>query len=140
MDEGFNTFINTLAANAFNNGEYANVREFQQNDSPNILNERSENILTIADLVHTYNFGAVLYVKPAFGLQLLREKYKWQGKNLTAHSDIIHTNGLLNIQPLMTIFIALKIIQEKHSIIFWRGWFPQSMENGFWSDRCCLCK
>ncbi len=74
MDEGFNTFINTLAEQKFNNGEYAASREL---DAPRLtgafFNDNAESIYNVPDVVQSYNLGVVAYYKPGFGLQLLRE-------------------------------------------------------------------
>ena len=123
MDEGFNTFINTLAAQAFNNGEYEDSRELSaKRFTKTFFNDRSENINTIADVVHTYNFGTVLYRKPAMGLQLLRENII--GKERFDSAFMYYTHQWAFKHPTPYDFFHC---MENHSgetlDYFWRGWF-----------------
>ncbi|MEO6583362.1 MAG: M1 family metallopeptidase, partial [Ferruginibacter sp.] len=73
MDEGFNTFINTLAVEDFNKGEYktpANVEAMV----PYIFNPLSEGIMNTPDAMKEMNIGAALYYKPGYALTLLRDQ------------------------------------------------------------------
>jgi len=123
MDEGFNTFINTLAAKAFNNGEYADSRELSAERFAKVFfNDRSESISTIADVVQPYNFGTVLYRKPAFGLQLLRENILGAERFDSAFRYYTHQWAFKHPTPYDFFHII-----ENHSgetlDYFWRGWF-----------------
>ncbi len=83
MDEGFNTFIDVYAADAFNNGEYAPKRDgeyapkkgnpadeiiplLKDSAAPNMMMAR-------ADMLTEKYRHPLVYFKPAFGLVLLRE-------------------------------------------------------------------
>src|SRR6202043_2133502 len=62
MDEGFNTFINTLAAAHFNNGEYKNPRPVNATRNARAFTgDNSESILTIPDVTNPNNLGNVAY-------------------------------------------------------------------------------
>jgi len=123
MDEGFNTFINTLAGLDFNNGEYAETRELSAKRFTNIFfNERSQNIYSIADLVHTYNFGTVLYRKPAFGLQLLRENIIGKERFDSAFRYYMHQWAFKHPTP-WDFFHAMENHSGETLDYFWRGWF-----------------
>ena len=75
MDEGFNTFINTLADTAFNKGEYNDTDPVNRWGFANFLtNDSSESIMTVPDVTQPGNLGIVAYFKPGVGLTLLREK------------------------------------------------------------------
>lgn len=126
MDEGLNTFINTLAQEKFNNGEYAKNRDLNpQTLSGAFFNERSQRINTVPEVVQPFNLGVVGYYKPGFGLQLLRENIlgperfdsalryyaqQWEYKHPTPY-DFFHCI-------------------ENHSgetlDWFWRGWFLEN--------------
>ncbi|MBL7698176.1 MAG: M1 family metallopeptidase [Chitinophagaceae bacterium] len=123
MDEGFNTFINTLAGADFNNGEYKNSRELSPGRFTKIFfNERSESIATIADVVQPYNFGTVLYRKPAFGLQLLRENILGKERFDSAFRYYTHQWAYKHPTPF-DFFHAIENHSGETLDWFWRGWF-----------------
>ena len=72
MDEGFNTFINGISTQNFNNGEY--VRKGQNNGSmyKRIFGANSETVMSEPDALHEANIGIALYFKPGYALDLLR--------------------------------------------------------------------
>lgn len=123
MDEGLNTFINILAGIDFNNGEYKTARELSPERYTKIFfNERSQSIATVADAVQVYNFGTVLYRKPGFGLQLLRENIL--GKERFDSAFRYYTQQWAYKHPTPFDFFRA---MENHSgeVLdwFWRGWF-----------------
>jgi hypothetical protein len=123
MDEGFNTFINTLAGKAFNNGEYADARELSAERFAKLFfNDRSESILTIADVVQPYNFGTVLYRKPAFGLQLLRENILGESRFDSAFRYYTHQWAFKHPTPY-DFFHTIENHSGETLDYFWRGWF-----------------
>lgn len=74
MDEGFNTFINGISTQDFNNGEY--VRK-QRDKSPmykRMFNENSETVMSEPDALKEANIGNSLYTKPGYALGLLRNE------------------------------------------------------------------
>nr|MBA4167271.1 M1 family metallopeptidase [Chitinophagaceae bacterium] len=71
MDEGFNTFINTLAETDFNKGEYKDNRGLSaERLTKAIASPNSQSISTVPDVVQPANLGTVGYYKPGYGLQL----------------------------------------------------------------------
>ena len=74
MDEGFNTFINSLAEQDFNNGEYKSIPRNMEFVAPYMFNENSEPIMTTPDAMKESNIGLALYFKPAAALTLLRNQ------------------------------------------------------------------
>ena len=72
MDEGFNTFINTLSTANFNNGEYNRPRGTMHDIAPALFNP-VEPIMTIPDVQQSRNLGILAYYKPGMGLKMLRE-------------------------------------------------------------------
>lgn len=74
MDEGFNTFINSLADLDFNNGEY---KPFPQNKIflyKYMFNDKSETVMSEPDALKEANIGLALYMKPGYALTLLRDE------------------------------------------------------------------
>ncbi len=73
MDEGFNSFINSLADDDFNNGEYKKLDNTMDVVAPYMFNPYSEAIMNTPDAIMESNIGNTLYFKPAHGLELLRD-------------------------------------------------------------------
>ena len=74
MDEGFNTFINTLADLDFNNGEY---KPYPQNKNflyKYMFSDKTETIMSEPDALKEANIGLALYMKPGYALTLLRNE------------------------------------------------------------------
>jgi hypothetical protein len=74
MDEGFNTFINSIASRDFNNGEYAEQRPDGQQVAKFMFSDRSEAIMLTPDGMKEFNIGLSLYFKPGYALGLLRDQ------------------------------------------------------------------
>ncbi len=74
MDEGFNTFINSLAAVDFNNGEYKGKPRDKAALYKYMFGEKSEAMMSEPDALKESNIGFELYVKPGYALTLLRDE------------------------------------------------------------------
>ena len=72
MDEGFNTFINQLSTEDFNDGEYRDVEPFVR--AYEKFGDRTETVMKIPDALKESNIGTALYYKPAYALYLLRNE------------------------------------------------------------------
>ena len=83
MDEGFNTFIDVYASDAFNKGEYAPKRDSEYAEHggnpvdeilPILADKSAPIILDPSDLITEKYRHPMSYFKPALGLVLLREQ------------------------------------------------------------------
>lgn len=74
MDEGFNTFINTIASEDFNKGEYKEGAIDGQMVAKFMFSDQSEGILNTPDGMKEANIGLALYFKPGYALGLLRNQ------------------------------------------------------------------
>ena len=72
MDEGFNTFINGISTEDFNNGEYVNKRQPGANRYERMFGPNSETVMSEPDAIQETNIGTSLYSKPGYALGLLR--------------------------------------------------------------------
>lgn len=123
MDEGFNTFINTLAEEKFNNGEYANNRDLSaRNLTRPFFHERSQGIYNVPDVVQQYNLGIVAYYKPGFGLKLLRENVLGPERFDSALRYYTHQWAFKHPTP-WDFFHAIENHAGETLDWFWRGWF-----------------
>jgi hypothetical protein len=72
MDEGFNTFINGIAEEDFNKGEYASPKRSAHGSR--LFSSNIESVLNTPDGMLERNIGNLLYSKPGFALGLLRDE------------------------------------------------------------------
>lgn len=70
MDEGFNTFINGISTENFNNGEYNSQEEAPQYKY--MFGPSSETVMSIPDALRERNISTALYFKPGYALKILR--------------------------------------------------------------------
>src|SRR5690606_8831392 len=72
MDEGFNTFINGISTSEFNNGEYKS-RKRDPHQIAYMFGPQSEPVYNTPDAMKERNIGNLLYYKPGYALELLRD-------------------------------------------------------------------
>lgn len=122
MDEGFNTFINDLSAQSFNNGEYASnflsfneyfVRSEKQN---------TEKIFLIPDAMKEQEIGFQLYWKPGLGLKLLREVILGKDRFDYAFKHYIKSWAYKHPQP-EDFFKCIENAAGEDLSWFWKSWF-----------------
>ncbi len=123
MDEGFNTFINSLADSNFNNGEYLDKHPLnRQLFAKAFMNDSSESILTTPDVTQPRNLGVVAYFKPGVGLTLLRENILGQDRFDTAFRYYFK-NWAFKHPTVWDFFHAMENSSGETLDWFWRGWF-----------------
>jgi len=123
MDEGFNTFINTMADKNFNNGEYISRRPVsRQRQATAFFGDSSESIMTIPDVDQERNIGNVAYSKPGEGLTLLRENILGPGRFDSAFSYYTHQWVYKHPTPY-DFFHCIENYAGETLDWFWRGWF-----------------
>ncbi|MEO8764541.1 MAG: M1 family metallopeptidase [Ginsengibacter sp.] len=74
MDEGFNTFMNSLAGLDFNNGEFKPRAQNKIFLYKYMFGENTETIMSEPDAIKEANIGLALYTKPGYALTLLRDE------------------------------------------------------------------
>jgi hypothetical protein len=135
MDEGFNTFIDVYASDAFNNGEYAPKRDGEY--APNggkpadeiietILDPDAPTIMTAADAVPEKYRHPIVYFKPAFGLVLLREQILDKDRFDYAFRNYIHNWAFKHPQP-DDFFRSMDNGSGEDLSWFWKGWFYNNL-------------
>lgn len=126
MDEGFNTFINTLAEKKFNNGEYFGNRAMNaRNFISAFFGTNSESISTVPDVTNPANLGTIAYRKPGFGLQLLRENVLGQARFDSAFRYYVHKWAFKHPTPY-DFFHCMENYAGETLDWFWRGWFLEN--------------
>lgn len=122
MDEGFNTFINTIALQDFNKGEYKNETPPRAQLIPYIFNPQSESILNTPDAMKEVNIGAALYYKPGLGLELLRNNILGPDRFDYAFREYIKRWAYKHPTP-WDFFRTMDNAAGENLSWFWRGWF-----------------
>ena len=72
MDEGFNTFVNRLATEAFNKGEYSGSRALDLKSVAKAYAALGEGIYNSTHTLNERHLGSLAYYKPSVGLDMLR--------------------------------------------------------------------
>jgi hypothetical protein len=131
MDEGFNTFIDVNAADAFNKGEYSPKRDSEYapgggNPADEILpwikDTAAPVMMTRADGVPEKYRHAIEYFKPALGLVLLREVILGKDRFDYAFSRYIHEWAYRHPSPV-DFFRTMDNQAGEDLSWFWREWF-----------------
>jgi len=131
MDEGFNTFIDVYASDAFNKGEYAPKRdpEYAEHGGnpvdeilPTLTDAQAPTIMMPADLISEKYRHAISYFKPALGLVLLREQILGPDRFDAAFRRYIAAWAFKH--PAPSDFFRLMASEAGEDLAwFWRGWF-----------------
>ncbi|MCF0059452.1 M1 family metallopeptidase [Dyadobacter sp. CY356] len=123
MDEGFNTFINFLSGDNFNNGEY---KDNQMGDmhrlAPVMFRDNADPIMTIPDVVQPSNLGWEAYYKPGLGLKILREQIL--GKDRFDYAFHLYVKRWAFKHPTpYDFFRTMEDGAGEDLGWFWKGWF-----------------
>ena len=123
MDEGFNTFINSISTYEFNNGEYRSKRVKDMHViGKNYTNPEAEPILTYVDNYKEKNNGLLSYSKPSEGLILLREQIIGKERFDRAFQTYIKRWAFKHPTP-DDFFRTIENVSGETLQWFWRGWF-----------------
>lgn len=122
MDEGFNTFINTIANTEFNNGEYPNDTTSRYERAKQYFSETTESIFNLPDINSPRNWGINNYSKPGLGLELLREEILGPERFDNAFRYYINNWAFKHPTP-WDFFHAMENYSGETLDWFWRGWF-----------------
>ena len=123
MDEGFNTFINTLSTADFNNGEYKSTRPYDMHRAGAVFTDPTlEPVLTEPADLKEKNTGLLLYAKPSAGLVLLREQILGPERFDRAFRTYIERWAYKHPTP-DDFFRTIENVSGESLQWFWRGWF-----------------
>ncbi len=122
MDEGFNTFINSLSTNAFNNGEYKERKRNMHRFSSVLVNDKMEPIYTTPDNMKERNIGLLAYYKPGAGLEMLREHILGEERFDEAFTAYIKRWAYKHPTP-DDFYRTIENVSGEELSWFWRGWF-----------------
>ncbi len=121
MDEGFNTFINSISEKNFNNGEYYQPKT-AQSMAFFYNNESMEPVMTAPDNMKEMNLGFLAYYKPGAGLTMLRENILGEERFDKAFREYIKRWAFKHPTP-DDFFRTMENVSGEDLSYFWRGWF-----------------
>jgi hypothetical protein len=122
MDEGFNTFINTLSTADFNNGEYARKAQDVEKAGAVVTNPSLETVFSQPANLKERNTGILLYFKPGMGLTMLREQILGPERFDFAFRTYIARWAFKHPTP-DDFFRTMENASGESLQWFWRGWF-----------------
>ncbi len=125
MDEGFNTFINSLADDDFNKGEYKKIQTSMALMGPYMFGENSEAIMNTPDAIKEENIGTALYFKPAYALELLRNVVLGPDRFDYAFRTYINRWAFKHPTP-WDFFRSMENAAGEDLGWFWKSWFLEN--------------
>jgi hypothetical protein len=124
MDEGFNTFINDLSTEAFNNGEFKPTF-FPEPSAPfmvkMVFGEKMDGLYNIPDVIQQNNLGVTAYLKPGQMLAQLREQVLGAERFDMAFKEYIRRWAFKHPSP-WDFFHTIENVSGEDLGWFWRGW------------------
>ena len=125
MDEGFNTFINGLSSDAFNNGEYKSDVTDLHKAATYMAQPSREFVMLSPDAMVEQNIGVNLYSKPSWGLNILRDQVIGADRFDYAFKNYIKQWSFKHPTPF-DFFRSMENGAGEDLSWFWRGWFIEN--------------
>ena len=123
MDEGFNTFINTLSTANYHNGEFSYHRNVSRRNMSRFFMPRdTEPIMTYPDVLGSRDLGLEAYFKPAQALTLLREDVLGPERFDYAFRTYINRWAYKHPQP-KDFFRTMNDAAGEDLNWYWKEWF-----------------
>ena len=122
MDEGFNTFINSLSSEDFNKGEYKQPAANMHQMASVLTNPNMEPVLSAPDNLKEANLGILAYYKPGEGLTMLRNQILGTERFDFALRTYISRWAFKHPTP-DDFFRTIENVSGEDLNWFWRSWF-----------------
>ena len=125
MDEGFNTFINELSTEAFNNGEFKEASFFSDPTSPFMVKytfgDKMDGLFNVPEVIQQDNLGIVAYMKPALMLGTLRNSVLGKDRFDAAFREYVNRWAFKHPTP-WDFFHTMENVSGEDLGWFWRAW------------------
>ena len=126
MDEGFNTFINSIAVSDFNNGEYKEASHKMDGYFPQAYTgDNFEGIMYTPDAMKERSIGNALYAKPGYGLEMLRNEIIGPDRFDYAFQTYIKRWAFKHPTP-WDFFRTMDNAAGENLGWFWKSWFLEN--------------
>ncbi|MFI5134022.1 MAG: M1 family metallopeptidase [Chitinophagales bacterium] len=125
MDEGFNTFINGLSTENFNNGEF-NQQSFFGDPTSSfmvkyVFGENMDGLFNIPEVIQQDNLGVAAYMKPSMMLNALRDVVLDSARFDAAFREYVNRWAFKHPTP-WDFFRTIENVSGEDLSWFWRGW------------------
>lgn len=125
MDEGFNTFINDISTEDFNDGEYNPAPANENKRALMMTNPMLEPVMSTPLAMNERHIGLLVYYKPALGLKLLRNHIVGEERFDRALRTYIDYWAYKHPTP-NDFFRTIENVAGENLEWFWRGWFQNN--------------
>lgn len=122
MDEGFNTFINSLSSEDFNKGEYKESTTDLHIFADRYTNPNLETLMSSPDNMKEVNIGTLGYRKPGTALMVLREQVLGSERFDFAFRTYVERWAYKHPAP-DDFFRTMENAAGEDLSWFWRAWF-----------------
>jgi hypothetical protein len=121
MDEGFNTFINGLSTEEFNNGEFASS-SFRSADLANfVFSDDMDGLFNAPDVIGQNDLGIAAYEKPSIMLNALRDVVLGPERFDLAFREYVNRWAFKHPTP-WDFFHTIENVSGEDLGWFWRAW------------------
>ncbi|MCL1681017.1 M1 family metallopeptidase [Elizabethkingia miricola] len=124
MDEGFNTFINGISTEAFNNGEYYR-KGSSRGMTGYLFSDKLEPVDTPPDAMRESSIGALAYYKPGTALKILRNNVIGKERFDKAFREYINRWAYKHPVP-DDFFRTMENVAGEDLGWFWRSWIQNN--------------
>ncbi|MEE6185678.1 hypothetical protein PIECOFPK_00773 [Mycovorax composti] len=121
MDEGFNTFINDLSTEAFNNGEFKDQAIVPENAKKAQFGDNIDELFNTPDVIQQRSLGVSAYFKPSQMLHALRNNVLGAERFDRALKEYIQRWAYKHPSP-WDFFRTIENVAGEDLAWFWRGW------------------
>ncbi|MFZ9718308.1 MAG: M1 family metallopeptidase [Chitinophagaceae bacterium] len=121
MDEGFNTYLNTLSSADFNKGEFKEDETMMAGMTSYVFDEKMDALLNTPDVIQQANLGVAAYVKPGMMLHVLRNEVLGADRFDRALKEYVRRWAFKHPTP-WDFFHTIENVSGEDLAWFWRGW------------------
>lgn len=121
MDEGFNTFINGISTEAFNNGEFNSQSFFGMDMNNYVFNDQMDGLFNVPDVIQQANLGIAAYQKPSIMLNALRDVVLGKDRFDAAFREYVSRWAFKHPTP-WDFFHTIENVSGEDLGWFWRSW------------------
>lgn len=121
MDEGFNTFINELSTEEFNDGEFSGQSYFGADLTNFVFSDKMDGLYNTPEVIQQSNLGIVAYLKPSIMLVALRDVILGKERFNQAFREYINRWAYKHPTP-WDFFHTMENVSGEDLGWFWRSW------------------
>ena len=121
MDEGFNTFINGLSTDEFNDGEFSGQSYFGADITNYVFSDQMDGLYNTPEVIQQANLGIAAYEKPSIMLHALRDIILGKDRFNKAFREYVRRWAFKHPTP-WDFFHTMENVSGEDLGWFWRAW------------------